>query len=105
MNKEIYSLVEQLKDALYSDEDVQHYLALKAAIENDKNLQELKIKMDNLHHELCSCKDKIENASFLREQYRLFEEEYNSNPLVKEYKQFKNSFEAILQEIASSLSN
>ena len=105
MTNEIKESLMALKEALYNDDDVKQYLALKDAISKDNYLVEIKKQLKNLHDDICHHKDDEVIHAQLLSQYKQLEKEYDENEIVIQYREFKKSVDAILKEIAGCLSN
>jgi len=78
MNKDIERSLNNLNNEILENEAVKTYVFLKNEIKNDKKLT--KIKKELLY--LKKCEMTLEE----KERYSFLENEYNSNPLIKNLK-------------------
>ena len=102
MNK-IDSLLKDIKNELYSEPCIQEYLRLKSVIEKDEDLSKLD-KEVRLHQRLM-CESRNNEEVFEKEKalYEKASKEFDSNPVVINYKNVKEEVYALLEEVKEAL--
>lgn len=102
MNK-IDSLLTDIKKELHSEPCIQEYLRLKSILEKDEGLSNLD-KEVKLHQRLM-CENRNNKEVFEKEKalYEKASKEFDSNPVVINYKNVKEEVYALLEEIKGVL--
>ena len=102
MNK-IDSLLKDIKKELYSEPCIQEFLRLKSVIEKDEDLSKLD-KEVRLHQRLM-CENRNNKEVFEKEKalYEKASKEFDSNPVVINYKNVKEEVYALLEEVKEAL--
>lgn len=102
MNK-IDSLLSDIKKELHSEPCVQEYLRLKSILEKDEDLSKLdkEVKL----HQRAMCGNRSNKEVFEKEKdlYEKASKEFDSNPVVINYKNVKEEVYALLEEVKEAL--
>ena len=99
----IDSLLKEIKVDMNSLPIVKEYFRLREAIQNDERLSSLDKEIKVHQKKMCSNKDNEEVLSKEREVYEKLTIEYESDPLIKNYKQVKDEVYALLYEVKGVL--
>jgi len=95
MSKEIDETVETIKDDLLNDPLIIRYLELEKLISSSESLNSLKKEIDYLKKCNINEEEKIKYKNLL--------EQYNSNPLVNEFKNVSDDVFNLLEEIKEEI--
>jgi len=96
--KKLNNLAKNINELILENESVKEYLFLKKEIENDKELKDLKEKLDVLRKKIC--KDKAKDSE---EYYKLLEI-YKNNEKIKKYEQLYLKIKELMIDISDILS-
>ena len=88
-----------INEAIKSSECYKRYLYYKNIIENDKNLNDIKSKMEKVKKLNCVSK----SEDYVKEYYDL-EKKYYDSVIVKEYQKSKDEVYSLLKDISDILS-
>jgi len=95
MSKEIDETIETIKDDLLNDPLIIRYLELEKLISSSESLNSLKKEIDHLKKCNINEEEKIKYKNLL--------EQYNSNPLVNEFKNVSDDVFNLLEEIKEEI--
>ena len=96
-------LLEDIKKEIYSEPYVQEYLRLKEVIKNDERLSRLEKEIRVHQKAMCDNKSNPEVLSKERDLYEKASLEFESDPIVKDYKIVKEEVYNLLAEVKGVL--
>lgn len=92
-------LAREINKLIKNSDVYKRYLSCKSSVENDEELNALKIKLEELKKDNC----KHKNECLINQYYEL-EKEYKNNVLVKEYDSVKKEVYELLASVSDILS-
>lgn len=95
--------LKEAKSSLMSEEIVQEYLRLKNIIENDSYLTSLEKEIRFHQKEMCKFVNDDDNYFLEKEKYQNLLNEYNENPLIKNFNNLKEEVYYLLKEVKDTL--
>lgn len=104
MDKKIIELVENIKKELGEYECIKEYRKLKALIDKDEYIKNLKIEIDNAKKNLVHEIRDIYSHSVAKDHYLSLKKQFDEHPLIKNYQIVKEECYNLLKEVATILS-
>lgn len=104
MDKRIIELVENINDDLKEYECIKEYRKLKALIDKDEYIKNLKKEIDNAKKNLVHEIRDINSYSLAKDHYLSLKKQFDEHPLIKNYLTVKEECYDLLKEVATILS-
>lgn len=92
-------LAKRINEEIKNSKLYKNYILVKRKVDGDEKLNSLKKELECLKKEICKSKNQE-----LLDTYYAKEQEYFSNPFVKEYSELKAELKDLLTEIVDILS-
>lgn len=99
VNKELEKVSTLLNENIKETVEYKEYIRNKELLESNSRLKSLRVNLEKLKHLMCTCDDKS-----IRDEYTSAREEYDSSPLVVNFKISEEKLNVVIRGLIEEIS-
>jgi len=98
VNKQLEDIVKSLNISIKDTIEYKEYVISKRLLDDNDRLRVLKGNLESMKHLMCSCDDES-----IKDEYMKAREEYDSSPLVINYRISEEKLNVLIQELIKDI--